>query len=71
LDIRRHLESNKKLFFHEICPTKIHDHAQTKKSERKHVQNSLSYGGKTILKITAILKTCEKNCPFLLATYGI
>jgi hypothetical protein len=64
LEIRRHLESDKKLFFREICPTKIQ--AQIKK-QRKNVPNSLSYGRKTkfsvILKITAILKTCGKNFP--------
>jgi hypothetical protein len=36
LDIRHHLESDKKL----LCPTEIQ---ATIKKQRKHVQNSLSY----------------------------
>jgi hypothetical protein len=41
--------------------------SSNQKRERKKVQKSLSYGRKikfsAILKITAILKTCEKNFP--------
>jgi hypothetical protein len=45
LDIRRHLESDKKLFFDEICPTKIQ--AQIIRQNAKKKQNTLSYGRKT------------------------
>jgi hypothetical protein len=65
LDIRRHLESDKKLFFCELWLTKIQ--AQIMKQNAKKFKAHWVMGGKlnfsTILKITAILKTCEKNFP--------
>jgi hypothetical protein len=49
LDIRRHLESDKNF------SSKIKNSNQ--KTERKNVQNSLSYGRK--ISFSPILKTCE------------
>jgi hypothetical protein len=70
LDIRRHLGSDKKLLFCEICPTKIQASSYYK-TERENNQNSLSYGRK--ISFSAILQiACEKLWEeLLLCLYNI
>jgi hypothetical protein len=66
LGIRRHLESDEKLSFCEIYPTKIQAQIIKQNAKMFKTQNGQKASFAAILKITAILKACEKNFQFFL-----